>query len=39
MFEICKRCGNPTSDAYPPRFSPDDKYVRYRLASRYSDKK
>ncbi|HEY7108799.1 MAG TPA: nucleolar RNA-binding Nop10p family protein [Nitrososphaeraceae archaeon] len=32
----CERCGNGTQDAYPAKFSPDDKYVRYRIAARYS---
>lgn len=33
--EICPRCGAAATLAHPARFSPDDKYARYRLASRY----
>lgn len=32
----CPGCGGDTASAHPARFSPDDKYARYRLASRYS---
>ncbi|MCI0558421.1 MAG: RNA-protein complex protein Nop10 [Nitrososphaera sp.] len=31
----CPRCQSPTSDPHPPRYSPDDKYARYRIADRY----
>ena len=33
--EACPRCKADASLAHPARFSPDDKYARYRLASRY----
>jgi H/ACA ribonucleoprotein complex subunit 3 len=33
--EACPRCKANASLAHPARFSPDDKYARYRLASRY----
>ncbi|MGB8173329.1 MAG: RNA-protein complex protein Nop10 [Nitrososphaeraceae archaeon] len=36
ISEICKHCGNQTHDAHPPRFSPEDKYIRYRIAARYN---
>lgn len=33
----CSRCGGAdTKSAHPARFSPDDKYARYRLAERYA---
>ncbi len=32
LKEICNICNNKTSVAHPPRFSPDDKYIRYRIA-------
>lgn len=32
---LCDRCGAPTVDAHPARYSPDDKYARYRIADRY----
>lgn len=31
----CPGCGGDTRSAHPARFSPDDKYARYRLAERY----
>ncbi|HKX81703.1 MAG TPA: RNA-protein complex protein Nop10 [Nitrososphaera sp.] len=33
----CPRCGKPTVDAHPPKYSPDDKYARYRISDRYSE--
>lgn len=27
---ICPNCGNQTKTPIPPRFSPEDKYGRYR---------
>ena len=32
----CPKCNNQTISAHPAKFSPDDKYMRYRLASKYS---
>ena len=29
-------CNEETISANPAKFSPDDKYMRYRLAERYS---
>jgi H/ACA ribonucleoprotein complex subunit 3 len=31
MKDICPICGNKTVIASPPRFSPEDKYVKYRI--------
>ena len=31
----CKHCDVRTIYPHPPKFSPDDKYVRLRLAERY----
>jgi len=31
LKEKCPLCGSETKDPKPARFSPDDKYVRYRL--------
>ena len=31
----CPKCGSDTKSAHPAKYSPDDKYARYRLASRY----
>ncbi|HET6640316.1 MAG TPA: RNA-protein complex protein Nop10 [Nitrososphaeraceae archaeon] len=32
----CPLCGSATINPHPPRYSPDDKYVRYRVSDRYS---
>lgn len=32
----CPKCGSNTADPHPPKYSPDDKYVRYRIADRYA---
>ena len=31
----CPKCDNDTLSIHPAKFSPDDKYMRYRLAERY----
>ncbi len=31
LREVCPVCGARTAVAHPPRFSPVDKYVRYRI--------
>ncbi len=31
----CPVCNENTVSAHPPKFSPDDKYLRYRVAERY----
>ncbi len=31
----CPRCGSETTSPHPPKFSPDDKYLRYRMPERY----
>jgi len=30
LKEICPACGNRTVQAIPPRYSPEDKYGKYR---------
>lgn len=32
----CKKCDENTISSHPGKFSPDDKYMRYRLEERYS---
>jgi len=32
--ETCPVCGNSTVVPHPPRFSPEDKYVRYRVLAK-----
>lgn len=31
----CPTCGVETKTPHPPKFSPDDRYARYRLRERY----
>lgn len=35
MKKPCPECGAETASAHPAKFSPDDKYIRYRLPGRY----
>lgn len=39
MKNVCPRCGapTPTAIAHPARFSPDDRYARYRSPLAYQD--
>ncbi len=30
LKEVCPECGSPTTSAHPPRYSPEDKYAKYR---------
>ena len=36
LKDKCPKCKNDTVSAHPAKFSPDDKYMRYRLAERYN---
>jgi len=38
MEDRCAKCGSPTVTSHPAKYSPDDKYARYRrpLAHRKS---
>jgi H/ACA ribonucleoprotein complex subunit 3 len=36
LKEKCSLCNQETISAHPAKFSPDDKYMRYRLAERYN---
>ena len=36
LKEKCKACNEETKSAHPAKFSPDDKYMRYRLAEKYN---
>ncbi|MGH7772492.1 MAG: RNA-protein complex protein Nop10 [Candidatus Binatia bacterium] len=31
LKESCPVCGAPTKIPHPPKFSPDDKYAKYRM--------
>ncbi|MHB8567849.1 MAG: nucleolar RNA-binding Nop10p family protein [Nitrososphaerales archaeon] len=36
----CPKCGSTdTSGPHPPKFSPDDRYLRYRMPERYTEQK
>lgn len=37
LKRACPGCGKDTAQAHPARYSPDDKYARYRLAERYAE--
>ncbi len=32
--EVCPVCGSETVVPHPPRFSPEDKYVKYRIMAK-----
>jgi H/ACA ribonucleoprotein complex subunit 3 len=32
--DLCPHCGASVHIPHPPRFSPDDKYAKYRMAMR-----
>ncbi len=35
MKDRCPRCNSSTHNPHPPRFSLDDRYIRYRISERY----
>ncbi|HXG07546.1 MAG TPA: RNA-protein complex protein Nop10 [Nitrososphaera sp.] len=37
MKQECPKCKSSTINPHPPKYSPDDKYARYRVADRYTD--
>ncbi len=34
LKEVCKKCDEATKTVHPAKFSPDDKYLRYRIAQK-----
>jgi len=34
----CPKCGNETISPHPAKFSPNDRYARYRVRDRYLKK-
>ena len=34
LKDRCPACGGPVRTPHPARFSPDDKYLRYRVMAR-----
>jgi H/ACA ribonucleoprotein complex subunit 3 len=39
MKDICKECGKKTVSPRPPKYSPEDKYARYRRIAYEKDRK
>ncbi len=37
MKEKCPRCGGQAATAHPARYSPDDRYARYRSPLAYAE--
>ena len=35
LKDKCPKCNEKTKTAHPAKFSPDDKYMKYRLAEMY----
>lgn len=35
LKEKCTNCNNRTLDPHPPKFSLEDKYIRYRIKEKY----
>jgi H/ACA ribonucleoprotein complex subunit 3 len=35
----CQKCGSATVTSHPAKYSPDDKYARYRNPLAYQEKK
>ena len=38
MDEKCRSCGGDTVTVHPARYSPDDRYARYRTPLAYEEK-
>ena len=34
LRDICRKCDQKTVIVHPAKFSPDDKYLRYRIAEK-----
>ena len=37
LKEKCKNCNNETISPHPAKFSPDDKYMRYRIRDKFEN--
>jgi H/ACA ribonucleoprotein complex subunit 3 len=37
--EVCPHCGGKVHIPHPAKFSPDDKYMKYRIAQRQQHEK
>ena len=36
LKDECKKCNDITKSVHPAKFSPDDRYLRYRIAEKSS---
>ena len=36
LKEKCIQCHNETTSAHPAKYSPDDKYLRYRIKHKFN---
>jgi H/ACA ribonucleoprotein complex subunit 3 len=37
LKDICPKCSKKTKNPHPPKFSPEDKYGKYRRIAKSSD--
>ncbi|MDE1826558.1 hypothetical protein DYY67_1465 [Candidatus Nitrosotalea sp. TS] len=37
LKDECPKCGSNTASVHPGKYSPDDKYARYRISDRYKN--
>ena len=37
LKEKCSKCLNETISAHPAKFSPDDKYLKYRIREKFDN--
>ncbi|RLG87556.1 MAG: RNA-protein complex protein Nop10 [Thermoprotei archaeon] len=37
LSDVCPVCGARTVSAHPHRFSPEDRFVHYRVLAKYGD--
>lgn len=36
LKDKCLKCNNETISAHPAKFSPDDKYLKYRIMNKFN---
>ncbi|QLH09760.1 RNA-protein complex protein Nop10 [Candidatus Nitrosotenuis sp. DW1] len=37
LKDACPHCSSKTNTVHPAKFSPDDKYARYRIADKFKE--
>jgi H/ACA ribonucleoprotein complex subunit 3 len=37
LKDECSSCNEKTHSVHPAKFSPDDKYMKYRIANKYTE--